>query len=534
MTTSVPAIKFNPTGVVYPADPAILAGVLADLNAAFGGKLNIINLQTPQGQFAQTETAVVSAANANVALVLEQSDPATAEGIYQDAIADYYFLNRLPATPTTLVLLCSGASGFAIPNLSTVQDPSGNVYSTAGGTIGAGGTISLIFLCTQTGPVPVPGTVTIAPAINGWDSASVSSGAQGAAAESQQALETRRQQSVSGNSLQMIQSIQGALLKIPVASAYCYDNATGAPVSLAGVTVPASSIYICVAPGSATPAQIAQAIWSKKGGGCGYYGMSTVTGSISGNTLTLSATLTGAAAIGQQLFDTTGVLTGNPFITAGSGSSWTIGGPSQTVASETIYLVANTGVQVQDNVNYQAPFPKYVVAYQVAAPLPLAVAVTLKNSTQVPSNALALVQAAVAQAYAGVGGMPFAIGAQVFALNCSANIAALGTWAAQIISILIGSTASAAASTSGAISGTTLTVSSGTGIVAGQAVLDLTGYILPGTSIVSGSGTSWQVSLSQTLSSETLYFVAPASSSLTPNVNQMPQLNAANVSLTLA
>jgi len=99
--------------------------------------------------------------------------------------------------------------------------------------------------------------------------------------------------------------------------------------------------------------------------------------------------------------------------------------------------------------------------------------------------------------------------------------------------VQIGSTNAAAASTTGSISGNTLTVSSGTGIANGQAVLDLAGNVLPGTVITGGSGTSWTVNNSQTVTSETLYFVAPALSSVTPNVNQMPELNAANVALAL-
>ena len=58
----------------------------------------------------------------------------------------------------------------------------------------------------------------------------------------------------------------------------------------------------------------------------------SATGSISGTTLTLSS-ITGTVSIGQEIFGT-GVL-GNTYITAGSGSSWTVS-TSQTVSSTTI------------------------------------------------------------------------------------------------------------------------------------------------------------------------------------------------------
>jgi hypothetical protein len=64
------------------------------------------------------------------------------------------------------------------------------------------------------------------------------------------------------------------------------------------------------------------------------------------------------------------------------------------------------------------------------------------------------------------------------------------------------------ASTTGSISGTTLTVSSGTGIQAGQLVTG-TG-VATNTRILSGSGTSWTVNNSQTVSSTTLSFSSNA------------------------
>ena len=48
-SSSVPAIVFSATGLVLPDESAILAGVQADMNAAFGGNMNA-GLSTPQGQ----------------------------------------------------------------------------------------------------------------------------------------------------------------------------------------------------------------------------------------------------------------------------------------------------------------------------------------------------------------------------------------------------------------------------------------------------------------------------------------------------
>src|ERR1700679_4105383 len=59
----------------------------------------------------------------------------------------------------------------------------------------------------------------------------------------------------------------------------------------------------------------------------------------------------------------------------------------------------------------------------------------------------------------------------------------------------------------GAISGTTLTTSgaTGTAIAIGQTVQDAAGLVTPGTTITAGSGTSWTVTPSQTVASETMF-----------------------------
>jgi hypothetical protein len=58
--------------------------------------------------------------------------------------------------------------------------------------------------------------------------------------------------------------------------------------------------------------------------------------------------------------------------------------------------------------------------------------------------------------------------------------------------------------TTGSISGTTLTVSSGTGLAVGENVTGAN--VQPGTQIVSGSGTSWVVTPSQTVASTSMNF----------------------------
>lgn len=469
-TTNVPSPTFGPTGFVLPAESAILAGVMEDINAAFGGVLDQ-SLTTPQGQLAQSETAIIGDANNQFIYISNQVDPAFSSGRFQDGIGNIYFLTRLPAQPTTLQIACVGLVNVPIPVGAQIQDTSGNVYAcTTAGTIPAGGTITLPFACLTTGPIAVPASnaVSIFQAIPGWDTVTCLSGLIGRTVESRAAFELRRQQSVALNSVGMLDSILGAVLNVPgVVDAFVIDNPTGTAATVGGVVLGANSVYVAVA-GSYAPLAVAQAIWSKKPPGCAY----------TGNT------------------------------------------------SETV---------VDPNPLYSTP-PSYTVKFQAAVNTPIFFSVTIKNSTSVPSNALALIQGAIDTAFSGQdSGVVPRIGSEIFASRFYSDIALLGAWA-QIISLQIGCGNVPSVTFSGSISGTTLTVASVTSgsLSIGQFIADASGTIVSGTQITAGSGTSWTVSIMQTVASETMFGVVPNQNDVTMNINQEPTFAAANVLLTLS
>ncbi|MES2348879.1 MAG: baseplate J/gp47 family protein, partial [Pseudomonadota bacterium] len=207
--TSVPPIEFTPAGLVVPDESAILAGVQADMNAAFGGNLNP-GLSTPQGQLASSEAAIIAAKNADFVTFVNQIDPATASGFMQDAIGRIYFLDRIPAASTTVDVVCSGKTGTVIPVGALAQDSTGNIYAATGtGTIPAGGSVTVPFAAVQTGPIDCPaGAITgIYQAIFGWDSASnVVDGVTGRDVESRADFEYRRKLSVAGNANGSVQA----------------------------------------------------------------------------------------------------------------------------------------------------------------------------------------------------------------------------------------------------------------------------------------------------------------------------------------
>jgi hypothetical protein len=488
-TTNVPDPVFGDTGFIVPAETAVLAGVHADINAAFGGNLNFtttsggITNATPQGQLATSFAAIIGNVNNTFLKFTNMVDPSYASGRMQDAIGRIYFIERIPSQPTVLEVSCIGLAGVVIPVNASVKDTAGNLYQcTAQGTIPLTGAVTLPFACSVPGPVAVPASVSIYQAIPGWDTSELISGIVGQNTESRSAFETRRALSTAHNSRGMMQSIRGEVLALSgVIDCYTYQNDTASPMTVGGLTLPPNSIYIGVAGGTAT--EIAQAIWSKKMPGCPYYG-------------------------------------------------------------------GNTTVTVEDTDGYLPPYPSYSVTYETVSDLQIVVQVNLVNSQYVPANAAALIQDAVTAAFAGLdGGERTRIASELLASRFYASIMSskIGdavnpyycSWA-QIISITIGSANAPGAVFTGSISGNILTVSavaSGT-LAVGQTLIDATGIIIDGTKISAlGTGTggtgTYTVSNSQTVGSEAISGVAPALFAITPNLNQIPTTVAALISVTL-
>ena len=484
-TTNVPAIQWLASGPVAPSESAVLAGVQADMNAAFQTTLNFTTTNgsqtnpTPQGQLAASMTAAIANANDMVLARVNAVDPAFAADRDQDALARIYFLERIASQPTVIEVICTGTVNLPIPLGASVRDSAGNIYlCTTAGVIGSGGTVTLPFANAITGPVAVPATVSIYQAVSGWDSAAVSSGILGKNVENRAQFEDRRRAAIAKNSVGMAQSVRGAVLdqnNCPgVTDCYAWSNDSGSPVVRQGLTIPANSLYVAVTGGNS--AQIAHAIWLKKGCGTPYYS-------------------------------------------------------------------GNTSVTVQDTDGYVPPYPSYTVTYEIPDGLPIVVQVTLANSSAVPSNASALIQAAVTGALTGAdGGTPARIAGELLASRFYSAIMAptingvvnqfYCSWA-QPISILIGSPLAPAAVFTGSITGTTLSVTavaSGT-LAVGQTLFDTTGHLITGTTITAlGTGTGgtgdYTVNFTQTVGSETMSGVTAALFAITPNLNQIPTSSA--------
>lgn len=474
MTTNVPGPTFSSNGFTVPSDAAILAGVQADYNAAFGGNLNP-SLSTPQGQLASSLSAVISNANQIFLYYTQQVDPAFASGRMQDAIGRIYFLTRHPALPTIVSATCTGAQGTVIPTGAQAIASDGNLYTcTTGGTIPIGGSITLTFACNAVGPIACPANslTTIYQAIAGWDSiTNPSDGTLGTNTESRSAFEARRAASVAANSVGTLQAILGSVLAVSgVLSAYVTENNTASPTTIGGVTVGANSIYVCASGG--TDANVAQAIWLKKGAGCNYTG--------------------------------------------------------------------NTNVTVLDtSPGYTVPYPSYTVTFQRPTSLPIVFAISIANSSMVPSNAAALIQAAIVSAFGGGDGGPRAnIGSTIYASRFYPPLAALGTWV-NIVSVLLGSSNTPGASFTASITGTNMTVTAvGSGALAANQFVFGAGVpdgliIVSQTSGSAGSTGVYVLNQSATIGSEAMTSAAPTLTKIATNINQAPTTSTLDVVVTL-
>lgn len=374
MTTNVPEPTFTLTGLSIPEESAILTGVQADYNEAFGGGLNPA-LNTPQGQLATSTSAIVASKNSTFAEFVNQVNPDTSTGFMQDAIARIYFLDRTAGAPTSVTCQCSGATGTVIPIGAQAQDTSGNRYSAAtAATITGLGVVDVIFANIVDGPIACPpDTLTVIyQSINGWDSiTNADAGVVGRLVESQSEFAYRRQQSVALNAHGSPESIYAAVFDVAdVLDVYVVDNVANTTVLFGPTDYPlvAHSVYVAVVGGA--DQAIAEAIWGKKDLGCDYNG--------------------------------------------------------------------NTTVTVTDQSGYSPPYPSYQVTFNRPDARPILFAVQVRNSALVPSDIVALVKASIIATFTGTnGGTRARMGADIFASTFYPALVAIAP-TASIVSVLLG------------------------------------------------------------------------------------------------
>ena len=376
MATNVPLPVFTPTGLVTASEQAILQGVLADYVAAFAASGKVLNteLTTPQGQLASSQAFMVAAFQAQLAQLIANVDPLTSSGAYQDALGRIYFLTRQAATFAFVSATVQGVVGATLPAGSQVKSSDGTIWASDIAVVfGAGGTATVSFTSLTAGSAPAAGIndLSIYQQVPGWENVSNS-------APSVPGVDTETRQEFETRRSESVQ-IGGV--------------GQAANVRAAIANVPGVSDVFVYNNGGDTPIT---------------YGSTNYP--IPAHSIAINVTGGDTNAVAAAI---------NSKLDCGCGMS------TQSTVT----------VNVQDTVNYVAPYPTYPIRFMHnRTPTQIYMTVNVANLSTLPANYVILVQQAVAQAFADGYMSPDGtitisrarIGGQIVAAEFAAPILALG------------------------------------------------------------------------------------------------------------
>ena len=274
------------TGVVIPSTREVredLAQAVQDaMPAAANGDPVNVDSSSPLGQIIDLTTAEVEAKNSEVGFLANQFNPDIAYGVFLDALANLYGLQRKVSEPTVVVCTCTGLRGTVIPYGAIVEDSNGNQLRhivVAGATIGDSGTVDTTFATVEHGPIEVgASTVTkIVTVIAGWDTVTNSAaGATGRDIEPDGELRNRMKESYAMNANGTVANIQANLAQLDgVLDCIVLENFTNLKQTQYELELEPHSIAVCIVGGE--DADIARVIFERKSGGCGTNGDTEVT-----------------------------------------------------------------------------------------------------------------------------------------------------------------------------------------------------------------------------------------------------------------
>ena len=237
--------------------------------------------ETPQGQIIDAETLAITQKDAELAFLANMFNPKTARGIWQDALAEIYFIKRKKAVNSRCYCVLTGLNGTLIEKGSKIQSSADNTYwdllETV--TINDNSSVTALFECESEGAVIAsPNTLNkIITTVAGWDTVNnIQSATVGTLEESQQAFEKRRYDSVALNSVGTIASVFSRVNQIDdVVGCYVVDNKTNVNKIIDDYLLKPHSIYVAVIGGSNQ--DIAEAIYRSLSAGCDYNGNTQIT-----------------------------------------------------------------------------------------------------------------------------------------------------------------------------------------------------------------------------------------------------------------
>lgn len=262
------------TGMHLPTYQDIVEQLVADAKNIFGSDI-YLEPDSQDYQWISAFAAMIYDTFLAAQAAYNSRSPATAIGSALDAIVAINGIRRLPAIYSTAPVTLTGTPGTTITG-GIVQDANGNNWALPSPTIiGSNGTVSTTATCQVAGAIAAPAntiTTIVTPTL-GWASVTNPAAATvGSPVESDSALRSRQAISTAQPSQTVLEGIQGALAAIPGVTRFAvYENDTNTHDANG---LPPHSIT-CVVEGGDSQA-VAQAIWARKGPGCGTNGNTTV------------------------------------------------------------------------------------------------------------------------------------------------------------------------------------------------------------------------------------------------------------------
>lgn len=235
--------------------------------------------ETPQGQIIDSQVATVNQKDSEVLYLAQQFDPRTAEGRFQDALAEIYFIKRKSAINSYAICTLNGRAGTQIDAGALIESAiDGTQWSLDQNvTIPANETITAKFTCLTDGAISASaGTLTkIVTTVTGWDTVTNATAIAGSLEESQSAFEQRRRDSVSLNARSTVNAVYANVAQCNgVIAVYAVDNKKNISETIDNYTLTPHSIFVSVIGGENE--DIAKAIYNNLSAGCDYNGNTNV------------------------------------------------------------------------------------------------------------------------------------------------------------------------------------------------------------------------------------------------------------------
>lgn len=263
------------TGLVLASRSELLTNMTASMQTAYGADINLSS-DSPDGQALNIFVQAIGDVQDLLQAVYSSFDPDQAIGTALDSRVSINGLVRQAGTYSTTYVSITTARAVTLYGVDqtlqtpyTVADSAGTQWVLLTTTpINGAGTVSLLFravnigaVLTTVGAITVPVTIVlgVTAVINNATYVTL-----GINAESDSALRIRRQGSTSLSAIGYSDSLRAALKNITgMSSSFVYENNTSATD---GNGVPPKSIWV-ITSGTAANADIANAIYRKRGGG---------------------------------------------------------------------------------------------------------------------------------------------------------------------------------------------------------------------------------------------------------------------------